>query len=245
MQKIPNRRGYVLGWLAASLIVTERYLDSAIDAIPVYHPDHGWDRFLLTRRVSCNLLAEEASNAFGIIELAPDDAPRLTDPDGHVLLPLGELFQSDVTGALDQLSAHFPPVGLVAGDHADCAHTRSDRYPWLYRVVARLIAEHPGLVAARELVIDDQVVDGAYHPLFVHTAERGSAVRYDWFALQSAVTGYPAFFRINGRQSVHRTTRATWASSRQQLAELSEEAARDRLRSWLRLELLPAAPGVD
>jgi hypothetical protein len=235
-QVIPNRRGYVLGWLAASLIVSDRYLDSAIDAIPVCHPEQGWDRMLLTRRISCNFLADEAPNAFGIIDLAASDAPRLTDPDGNVLLPLGELFETDVTGALNELRARFPRVGLVAGDHAACAHTRAPDYPRLYRVIARLLAEHPDVVAARELLIDNQLIDGAYHPLFIHTAERGANLRYDWFALQSSATGYAAFARINGRQSVYRTDRATWATPNQQLASLPEEAVRDSLLAWLRLK---------
>jgi hypothetical protein len=232
---IPNPRGYVLGWLAASAIVSERYHDSAIDAIPVYHPDHGWDRFLLTRRVSCNLLTEEASNAFGTIEVASPEAPRLTDPDGNVVLPLGERFHADIPAALVELRARFPRVGIVAGDHAHCAHTRADDYPRLYRVIARLLADYPGLVAARELVIDDQLIDNAYHPLFIHTAERGSNLRYDWFALQSPSTGFTAFARINGRQSVYRTDRATWASPPQQLANLPDDAVRAQFLSWLRL----------
>jgi hypothetical protein len=240
---LPNPSGYALGWLAASVIVSARYRDSAIDAIPVQHPDHGWDRILLTRRVSCNLLADEASNAFGIIDLAAADAPRLTDPDGKVLLPLAELFRADIDEALTRIAAHIPTIGLATGDHATCAHTLAGHYPWLYRVIATLIADHPGLVAARELYVDDQMIDGAYHPLLVHTAQRGSSHRYDWFALQSP-TGPAAFVRISGRQCVYRTDRATWASPQQQLADAPAETVRALLRSWLHLDDDAAGPNA-
>ena len=50
--KVPDRQVYTWGWATASAIVRARYADSAIDALPVIHPDHGWDRFLLTRRVT-------------------------------------------------------------------------------------------------------------------------------------------------------------------------------------------------
>lgn len=234
-QEPPNRRGYALGWLAASQIVADRFLDSAIDAIPVLHPERGWDRILITRRTSCRLLGDEPSNAFGMIELASRNAPRLTNPDGEVLLSLGDLFEADATNALDKLRAHFARIGLVEGDHAECAHQHATNYPHLYGVIARLIADYPDLTAAREIVVDDQIIDGAYHPLYVHTAERGEPLRYDWFALQSASTGFTAFVRINGRQSVFRTDRHTWASPQVRLNSLSEAEVRRTVLSWLRV----------
>src|SRR3712207_8441597 len=71
---IPNRLGYALGWIVASAIVGTRYFDSALDALLVCHPEHGWDRFLLTRRVSCALLADEPADSFGLLLLDGDDA---------------------------------------------------------------------------------------------------------------------------------------------------------------------------
>src|SRR5438105_2797537 len=64
-----ERTIYALGWIVANAIVTARYRDSAIDALPVYHPENGWDRFLLTRRVSCQYFADEPADAFGLIML--------------------------------------------------------------------------------------------------------------------------------------------------------------------------------
>src|SRR5687768_6398032 len=72
---VPNPLGYALGWVVADAIVSNRYLDSAIDALPISHPEQGWDRFLLTRRVSCQVCAGESADAFGTIMLTGEDAP--------------------------------------------------------------------------------------------------------------------------------------------------------------------------
>lgn len=227
---------YALAWLIASEIVASRHLDSAIDVIPIQHPGRSWDRFLITRRVSCALLAEEASNAFGMIDVGPaGEGPRITDPDGRVLLALGPVLRTNPERAFTQAAALFPAVGLVEGDHARCPHHLSPHYPTLYRVIAGLISEVPGLRVARELLVDDQIIDGAYHPLFVQTAEQGVNYQYDWFALQHLAGEHPVFVRINGRQSLYRGERNTWVSPGTQLARESEDGIRRRLLSWLGL----------
>jgi hypothetical protein len=232
----PFPREYALAWLIASEIVSSRYLDSAIDVIPIHRPGRGWDHFLITRRVSCALLAEEASNAFGMIEVGPaGEGPRITDPDGRVLLALGQILRDDPEGAFTRATALFPAVGLVEGDHARCPHHRSPHYPTLYRVISGLITDVPGLRVARELHVDDQMIDGAYHPLFVQTAEQGVNYQYDWFALQHLTSEYPVFVRINGRQSLYRSERNTWVSPGTQLTRESADMIRRRLLSWIGL----------
>src|SRR3954471_15421234 len=95
-----ERLTYALGWIVANLIVAARYQDSAIDALPVYHPEHGWDRFLLTRRVSCLQCTDEPADHFGMIMLDGEDPPRLTHPNGETRIALGSLLRADPDAAM-------------------------------------------------------------------------------------------------------------------------------------------------
>jgi len=63
--------------------------------------------------------------------------------------------QRAIAAVLDLL----PPVGLVAGDHAQCWHERATIYPTLYGVVTDLIVERPEVTAAREVFIDERLRD--------------------------------------------------------------------------------------
>ena len=183
-----ERLTYALGWIVANAIVSARYRDSAIDALPVCHPQSGWDRFLLTRRVSCQWCADEPADAFGLIMLDGDDAPRLTHPNGETRLSLGQLLRTDPHEAVERVLELFPPIGLVAGDHTPCWHERAAIYPTLYAAVTDLILEYPTLTAAREVLIDDQQIDGAFHPLYAHIAARSAQLAYDWFELETTIS---------------------------------------------------------
>jgi hypothetical protein len=237
-----ERVTYALGWIVANVIVAARYHDAAIDALPVYHPEHGWDRFLLTRRVSCALCADEAADHFGLIMLDGEDAPRLTHPNGETRIALGHLLRTAPLEARARILSFFPPTALVAGDHSACWHQRAERYPMLFSVVSDLIVSWPAIVAAREIYIDDAQIDGAYHPLYIHTALRAAHHVYDWFAVQTQ--DYPAYFRINGEQAIYLTDANWWSTVVKPLsAERSEDLA-GRILAWLRLRGQPD-PAVD
>lgn len=234
---------YALGWVVASAIVSARYHDSAMDAIPVYHSESGWNRFLLTRRVTCNLVRDEYANAFGMILLDQPDAPLIAKPDGTILLSLGKLLHVDPQKAIAEVLELFPGVGLGSGDHSNCAHQNSSQYPSIYNTVVDLIVRHPGLIVAREMYIDDQQIDGAYHPLFIHTAGHGKGLNYDWFGLEYGE--HTAFVGIDGRRGVYRTNEAKWASPRKQLIDEDNSGAMRRLLSWLRIHGEPNPATVD
>jgi hypothetical protein len=228
-----ERLTYALGWIVANSIVAARYCDSAIDALPIYHPEHGWDRLLFTRRVSCLQCADEPADSFGMLMLDGEDPPRLTHPNGETRIALGSLLRSNPESALTQVRSFFPPIGLVDGDHTACWHTRAASYPVLYAVVTDLIARYPTITAAREVFIDDAQIDGAYHPLYIHTATRSTRHVYDWFELQSP--DFHAYSRIHGEQAIFLTNAGWWSSVLKPLsAEQPENIAR-RILGWLRV----------
>lgn len=239
----PNRLAYALGWIVAGAIVAARYRDSAIDALPVYHPEHGWDRFLLTRRVGCRMAAGEPADACGAIMLGGDDAPRLVGPGGDTRLALAGPLRDDPRGAIARALALLPPVGLPAGDHAACPHARADRYPDLYAATIEAILEHPGLVAARELLIDDRPIDGQFHPLYLHTAGHIAPVVYDWFELRGPE--YVAFFRIGGDTAVYESDDGRWSGVAKPLADETRAGMKRRILAWLRLAGRPEPATVD
>src|SRR5688572_27663419 len=112
----PDRLAFALGWVVANAIVGARYADSLLDALPVYHPEHGWDRFLLTRRVSAQQFANEKADKFGLIMLSGEGAPRVTRPSGADKLVVGPLLREDPEAAIAEVLALFPPTGLPNGD---------------------------------------------------------------------------------------------------------------------------------
>jgi hypothetical protein len=124
------------------------------------------------------------------------------------------------------------------------------------RAVTELIAEYPGLTAAREIYIDDREIDGQYHPLHLHAAELTpmgptdraganiSTTTYRWFQLQYGELF--AFFDKRGNRAVYRTDRGTWSRVTRQLdREETVEDAKTRLKRWMRLDGLAPEPGVD
>ncbi|MDI3340495.1 MAG: hypothetical protein QJR03_08170 [Sphaerobacter sp.] len=239
----PDRLGFALGWVVANAIVGARFADSALDALPIYHPEHGWDRFLLTRRVSAPAYANEPADSFGMILLSGEDAPRITHGNGELRLSLGTALRQDPELAIADLLALFPPRGL----HGDLGYAwprKQQHYPRLYQAVTELILEYPGLVAAREIYVDDQPIDGAYHPLYLHGVALQPRMVYDWWLVQAGDRA--AFFRVHGGQSIYETDRRGWSTVRKQLAE--EETVDDikrRILAWLRLEGAPSPDTVD
>lgn len=233
---------YALGWIVANAIVTGHYRDSAIDALPIYHPQHGWDRFLLTRRVTCQYCADESADAFGLIMLDGDDAPRLTYPNGESRLALGHFLRTDPHGAIGKVLDLLPPIGLVPGDHTGCWHERATLYPTLYAVVTEMILEYPTLTAAREVLIDNEQIDGAFHPLYAHTAARSARIAYDWFELETPE--FAGYVRIHGEQAVYRTDGGRWSTILKPLTAEEPDGMKQRILAWLRLRGQPD-PTVD
>lgn len=232
---VPDRQTYAWGWAVASAIVNARYSDSALDALPVIHPEHGWDRFLLTRRVSSDAFAGDSANRFGMILLGGEDAPVITRPSGAPRLALGPLFATDPEQAKAQAVALFPSYGLPSDDLGGRWKERRRHYPRIYQAVAELIGEHPGMLAAREVAIDTKPIDGVYHPLYLHGVSKLPTVTYDWFLVQWQDRA--AFIRTHGQQTIYETDRRGWSTVRKQLAaEPSVEAIKQRIRGWLRIE---------
>jgi hypothetical protein len=238
----PDRLSFALGWIVANAIVNARYADSALDALPIYHPEHGWDRFLLTRRVSGDVYATEKADSHGLIMLSGEDAPRLTRPSGATKIALGAKLREDPEAAIAEVLAWFPPQGIAKNDLGKRWSERQQHYPVLYNVLTELILEHPGIVAAREIFIDDQPVDGAYHPLYLHAVALRPAMTYDWVLVQYREQA--CFFRVHGGQSIYETNRKGWSTVRRQLNQDSPERMKERLLSWLRIEGEPD-PEVD
>ncbi|HET9016100.1 MAG TPA: hypothetical protein VFN57_10920 [Thermomicrobiaceae bacterium] len=240
----PDRLAFALGWVVANAIVRARYADSAIDALPVFHPENGWDRFLLTRRVTSTLFQEEAADSFGMIMLTGEDAPRITHGNGETRLALGRALREDPEQALRDIVALFPPYGLPEQDLGMYWPERQGNYPLLYSVVTDLILEYPGVVAAREIFVDDQPVDGAYHPLYLHGVTLYPKMVYDFFMLQYGDRA--VFFRLHGGQAIYETDRGGWSTVRRQLAEEPSTAdVKRRLLAWLRIEGAPQPDSID
>lgn len=240
---VPDRQAYAWGWATAAAIVKARYADSALDALPVIHPENGWDRFLLTRRVTSKQFADDTANRFGMILLTGDDAPVITRPSGAPKLALGPLFREDPKKALKEAVALFPSYGLPEEDLGGRWRERKRQYPRLYRAIAELIAEEPELLAAREVAIDTKPVDGAYHPLYLHGVTKRPIVSYDWVLVQWRDRA--AFIRTHCMQSIYETEKGGWSTVRKQLGnEPNVEAVKKRIRAWLRIEGEPD-PSVD
>ena len=232
----PNRLAFALGWVVAAEIVRRRYADSVLDAVPIYHPEYGWDRFLLSRRIAAKQFLRENANAFGMLMLGVEDAPAVTRPSGAVRLSLGEALQGDPEQALAETLALFPRTGLPEGDPGKRWISRRIIYPRIYDALAELIVEYPGMAVAREIFVDDQAIDGAYHPLFLHGMVTRPNMTYDWFLVQYG--SWSAFINQHGHQAIYRTDRQTWATVRKSLANENSdvEEIKRRIKAWLRIE---------
>ncbi|MEX1158344.1 MAG: hypothetical protein WEC79_05375 [Thermomicrobiales bacterium] len=233
----PDRLAYALGWIVAAAIVNARFADSGIDALPVYSPDSGWDRFLITRKTTGDAFRNESANRFGMIMLSGEDAPRITRPSGETKLALGSLLRDDPERAIAEVVALFPPRPLPQQDLGKRWKDRKLHYPVLYSAVTEIIVNHPGTIAAREVFIDDQPVDGKYHPLYLHGVSLHPALVYDWFLIQNGERA--AFTRTHGWQSIYETDRGGWATVKRQLAKEEPDGVRARILSWLRIEGQP------
>lgn len=239
---VSNPLGYALGWVVASAIVANRYASSAVDVIPIYHPDTGWDRFLITRRVSCTHFAEESADAFGTIMLTGEDAPIL-EARGHEALPLGSLLRENPQQGIEQAVSRIAEVGLAAGNHESCPHTRAPEYPTIYDVVSEIVIENPGLTVLREIFIDHERLEGDFHPLYMMTGAHSLGFEYGWFAIESPQ--FTVFFRLNGSQTVFQTDGGGWATVRRQLNQEDRDGMKRRILAWLRIEGAPDRKTVD
>lgn len=251
----PDRLAYALGWIVASQIVDARFLRSGIDVLPVFHPDAGWDRFLITRRVSAEAFKYQPANEFGMLLLDGPNAPLLTTPGGKTRLALGAALQEDPRATMRQVLDLIPSPAINTNEsNTFKKHERAPHYPLYYRTVTELILEHPGLVAAREIYIDDEEIDGQYHPLYLHatdltpTGDDRSAmniatITYKWFQLQYG--DLFCFFDRRGNRSIYRTDRSTWSRVRKQLNQEPDERVKPRIEGWLRLNGQEPDPEVD
>lgn len=229
----PDRLAYAFGWIVASAIVKTRFADSGIDVLPVFSPDNGWDRFLITRKTTADDFKAESANRYGMIVLTGEDAPRITRQSGETKLALGTFLREDPERALAEIIALFPARPLPKPDLGKRWKERQQNYPLLYSTVAEIIVDYPGTIAAREVFVDNQPVDGKYHPLYLHGAALEPALVYDWFLVQNGERA--AFFRTHGSQAIYETDRGGWSTVKRQLSKEEPEGVRARLLSWLRL----------
>jgi hypothetical protein len=239
---VPDPLGFALGWLLADEIVANRYFGSGVDALPVCHPENGWDRILLTRRVSCSLCAQESADSFGTLMLTGEDAPIYVAPEGDKL-PLGALLRENPDQAVEKLLEKVPQVGLLPGEHAGCWHSRAEKYPDIYHAVADAIIENPGVIALREIFVDEVQVEGTFHPIYLMTGALTKGLTYNWFAVESP--DYVAFFMVDGGSTIYQTDAGNWASVAKQLKEEDREGIRRRILSWLRIEGKPDRDTID
>lgn len=233
----PNRLAFALGWVVGAEIVKRRYADSLLDVLPIYHPEQGWDRFLLGRRVASTLFKEETANAFGMILLDEADAPAITRPSGAVRLSLGAALAADPQAAVQETLALFPATGLPTGDPGKRWKERQVMYPRIYDAVAELIAETPGMAAAREIYVDDQAIDGVFHPLYLHGVVTRPMMSYDWFLVQYG--SFSCFINQHGVQTIYRTDRQTWSTVKKSLLGADIEEVKRRIKGWLRIDSEP------
>jgi len=231
----PDPGAYALGWIVANAIIQQRYASSGIDVMPVYHPDSGWDRFLISRRVACNHRTQEAADRFGSILMREDGSLQLLDRDGTPQLDLSDHLRRDPDGAVQEVLDRIPTPGLGPANHERCWHVRAaGEYPLLYDVIAHLVIEQPGLIPAREIYIDDAQTDGGFHPLFIHTAGQVTGFNYDWFAVESGAG--LVYIRLHGHGIVFRTERGTWRSEAIADSDLNRFTLKVNLANRLRID---------
>jgi hypothetical protein len=231
----PDRLAFALGWIAANVVIQRRYRRCGIDALPIYHPENGWDRFLLTRRVTSQEFKDEPANSYGMIMLDGEDAPRLTTPGGKTILSMGQGMREDPIATLKQMLKRIPRDEMPEGKHGGRWKQRRRVYPRLFRAVTETLVEHPGLVAAREIFVDDRPIDGAYHPLYLHGAALEPKILYDWMMVQ--LGRWAVFFRTHGGQTIYETERRTWSTVKKQISdEETYEDIKRRLEGFLRIK---------
>jgi hypothetical protein len=217
------------------VVIQRRYRRCGIDALPIYHPENGWDRFLLTRRVTSQEFKDEPANSYGMIMLDGEDAPRLTTPGGKTILSMGQGMREDPIATLKQMLKRIPRDEMPEGKHGGRWKQRRRVYPRLFRAVTETLVEHPGLVAAREIFVDDRPIDGAYHPLYLHGAALEPKILYDWMMVQ--LGRWAVFFRTHGGQTIYETERRTWSTVKKQISdEETYEDIKRRLEGFLRIK---------
>lgn len=252
----PNRFAYALGWIVANQIVQARFPSAAVDVLPVFHPENGWDRFLITRRVSSHIYNTMPADELGRIMLSGDDAPRFVQPSSRTRIGLGAALKRDPEVAIGHVLERIPEKpGGVGTLKTMRPSERAPRYPEFYAAVTELLLEHPGLVPSREIYIDDEQIDGQFHPLHLHATELSSygpddrhganlpVVTYNWIQLQ--YQDRFAFLDRRGNRAVFRTDRETWARPRVQLDEEPADRVKTRIAGWLRFDGAAPDPGVD
>lgn len=252
----PDRFAYALGWIVANQIIQARFPSAAIDVLPVFHPENGWDRFLITRRVSSHIFNALPADELGRIMLTGDNAPRFVLPAARVRLGLRDLLLRDADDAIAQVLAHIPKKPGGVGDLKRMRPSeRAPRYPEILAAVTELLLEHPGLVPSREIYIDDEQIDGQFHPLHLHAVELSTygpgdrhganlpVLTYNWIQVQYRELF--AFIDRRGNRAVYRTDRATWARPRVQIEDEPAERVKERIAGWLRLNGASPEPGVD
>lgn len=254
---MPSPLGYAYSWILASEIVDARFLTTAVDVLPVFHPENGWDRFLITRRASGEAFQYQLANEYGMLMLDTESHVNYTSPGGNPRVAVGAEIEDDPHAVLRQVLEYIQAPRLNnTAELQFREHEEAPTYPRNLRAVVELIVENPGLVAAREIYIDDEEIDGQYHPLFLHAAEltgmgpddrygaNVATTTYRWFQLQLGELF--AFFDKRGTRAVYRTDRGTWSRVKKQLNE--EETIDDvkaRIKGWMRLDGHTPDPTVD
>jgi hypothetical protein len=231
---MPNQRAFALGWIAANQIIKARYASTGLDAVPIYHPEMGWDRFLLSRRIAGEPFKSETANSFGMLMLSGPDAPRLTKPGGDTKLAMGEPLLVDPEGAIREMLAQIPVIPVGDKDLGQRWRDRRQHYPRIYEVITQLILQYPGMIAAREIFVDDQPLDGAYHPLYIHGVVKQPSHTYNWFLVHYG--DYDVFVNAHGFRVIYRTDRPGWATVKKQPAEETNADLKNRFRGWLRID---------
>lgn len=252
----PNRLAYALGWIVANQVIQARFADAAVDVLPIFHPEHGWDRFVVTRRVSSHLYRHLPADELGRIMLGGDDAPGFVQPSTKTRLSLGALLRHDADNAVARVLSQIPEKPGGVGDLKTMRPSeQAPRYPDIIAAVTDLLLAYPGLVVSREVYIDDEQIDGQYHPLHLHAAELSTygpgdrhganlpVLTYNWVQLQYGEMF--AFIDRRGNRAVYRTDRQTWARPRVRIADEPADRVKERIAGWLRLGGAAPDPGVD
>jgi hypothetical protein len=253
----PSPIGYAFGWILASAIVDAMFESTGVDVLPVFHPENGWDRFLITRRVTGAAFQYQPANEYGMLILDSDVPLTYTSPGGKPRVNVSEDIEEDVDGVVAAMLKRIDAPKLGNTDDTRLRdHEKAPNYPNILRAITELVVDNPGLVAAREIYIDDEEIDGQYHPLYLHAAELTSmgpddrhganvaTTTYRWFQLQ--IGELFAFIDKRGNRTVYRTERGTWSRVKKQLAdEDSVDEIRQRIEGWLRLNGRNPNPEID